>query len=295
MWKVRAPMLLRVMMNTCREVYSVGQDAPVKTVAIPVEEGFVTVSIDGQEVELLLDSAFSDVSVLDGDWYEKKYGKGACQERFSGCYFCPKEAPCKFAESDMVLTGSFGNKSTIRSIFRSGSLLLEGHRATGFVFKVSRYSVWGSDTWRPWGHFGISALLPEAKSPRPGFKRESVLDFLKRLGLIGRLSYSIRTDMRQQSMMNFISGQVTLGDMQNESNTKYVFPFEHDITFRRAYSTARVSSVKLFDAEGNLLTREVPYPKQPGSFMTLIDTGSNNFGLPMKLTGQYREGPRKGV
>ncbi|KAF4753157.1 hypothetical protein FOZ63_031743, partial [Perkinsus olseni] len=104
-------MLLRVMMNTCRDVYSVGQDAPVKTVAIPVEEGCVTASIDGQEVELLLDSGFSDVSVLDGDWYEKKY------------------------ESDMIATGSFGNKSAIRSILRSGSLLLEGHRATGFVFK----------------------------------------------------------------------------------------------------------------------------------------------------------------
>ncbi|KAF4759281.1 hypothetical protein FOZ63_004072, partial [Perkinsus olseni] len=84
-----------------------------ESLSLSVEEGFVKINLDGQEVELLLDSAYPFLSVLDGDWYENEFGKGACMERRTGCYFCPTDDPCEFKDYKKLPTGVFADNSTI--------------------------------------------------------------------------------------------------------------------------------------------------------------------------------------
>ncbi|KAF4676406.1 hypothetical protein FOL46_002910 [Perkinsus olseni] len=97
-------------------------DDPTKTVTLPVREGFVTINVDGQDVDLLLDSGYCELNVLDGYWYERTYGTGACKERGSGCYFCPEEKPCEFDGKEPITRVSFGGNMSMISIHRSETL-----------------------------------------------------------------------------------------------------------------------------------------------------------------------------
>ncbi|KAF4717466.1 hypothetical protein FOZ62_031194 [Perkinsus olseni] len=265
------------------EASSKAHDALAKTLTLPVKEGFVKVSIDGREVDLLLDSGFAEISVLDGDWYEREFGKNACEERRSACFFCPKENPCDYDGSEYTIKTSFADNTTIQSVLRSGSLSLDGCNATDFIFRVSRYSRWNNGPLRPWGHFGIAQLFPVTgrSRRRPGL--ESVLDALKRRHLIGRLSYTLRSKAGAASALNLISGQLTLGDIPNEQMTFISWKYLHGSGSHRAFTATWVSSVKLFDAEGNLSVRESSDRKYPSSFLSTIDTGSNRLVLPLHL------------
>ncbi|KAF4719253.1 hypothetical protein FOZ62_019089, partial [Perkinsus olseni] len=72
---VAAVALLEAWLHICRECSTLLPNALARTVTMPVEDGFVTVEIDGQEVELLLDTGFYGMSVMDGKWYKRKYGR----------------------------------------------------------------------------------------------------------------------------------------------------------------------------------------------------------------------------
>ncbi|KAF4694655.1 hypothetical protein FOZ60_007622 [Perkinsus olseni] len=137
MMRYFAAVLLEVAIKICYGGPVLEPDALAKTLTMPVHEGFVTVKIDGQEIDLFLDSGYPGLSVMDGDWYEQEYGKGACTRRRAGCYFCPKEHPCDFEREEWFPT-SFGDGTSIKSIIRSGSLVLDGQEATSYPFRVSR-------------------------------------------------------------------------------------------------------------------------------------------------------------
>ncbi|KAF4685407.1 hypothetical protein FOZ60_006577 [Perkinsus olseni] len=103
MKKAIPAVVLELTANIFCEASSKIHDALAKTLTLPVKGGFVKVSIDGREVDLLLDSGFAEISVLDGDWYEREFGKNACEERRSACFFCPKENPCDYDGSEFTI------------------------------------------------------------------------------------------------------------------------------------------------------------------------------------------------
>ncbi|KAF4684552.1 hypothetical protein FOZ60_007709 [Perkinsus olseni] len=252
-----------------------------ESLSLSVEEGFVKINLDGQEVELLLDSAYPFLSVLDGEWYEKEFGEGACMERRTGCYFCPTDDPCEFKDYKKLPTGVFADNSTIVSEIRWGSLSLNNRTISKFPFRVSRYAVRRNDPLRPWGHFGISMVPPDSKTFRRWPGDESLLDSLMRHRIIGRPTYTLLSKAQQLLPLNYISGELTLGDAIGYPRSEYkIIKFFHSPYHHRAYAKTWVSSVKLFDTNENLLTKQRFLYTYPRSFMASIDTGTNTISLP---------------
>ncbi|KAF4712706.1 hypothetical protein FOZ62_010028 [Perkinsus olseni] len=136
MWKAFVTVLLQPTLSSLSEVPSSEAQTPTEPLTIPVKEGFVTVNVDGQEIGLFLDSGYPDLTMLDGHWYEQEYGKDACKEPGAGCYFCPEDDPCDFEGTELPLT-RFGDNTTLKSVLRSGSLVLTGRQAADFDFSVA--------------------------------------------------------------------------------------------------------------------------------------------------------------
>ncbi|KAF4681619.1 hypothetical protein FOZ63_012693 [Perkinsus olseni] len=237
---------------------------------MPVNGGFVTVNLDGQRINLLLDSNFFEISVVDGDWYERAYGEGACKKmENSGCYFCPKDDPCDFDNDSSLSTTRFDGGLVIMTISRSGSLELDGQNVD-LIFKVSR-PVGPNRDAVPKALFGIS-LLPKGPDQIEG--RESVLDSLVRGGVIGRLSYSLRTNISQVS--DFASGQLTLGGKADDNYT--FLKLVNDQRYHRAFPAVWVSSINLADTGGK--PRSAREHEARASFVAFMDTGANGIYVP---------------
>ncbi|KAF4723756.1 hypothetical protein FOZ62_012756, partial [Perkinsus olseni] len=131
------------------------------------------------------------------------------------------------------------------------------------------------------GLFGIS-MVPQ--SPRYFGWAANITSVMKALlyrNVIARLSYTLRTDMRQNSSL--VSGQLTLGDAIDESQRgKYISP-KHifDPVTDRALTAVWVWSMKLLDEEGRILTKNERLTRRhPSSYLSLLDTGANLILLP---------------
>ncbi|KAF4692991.1 hypothetical protein FOZ63_008537 [Perkinsus olseni] len=273
-----AAMLLAATPNAYWRALALHPEAQVKTVKLPVQNGLVRVSVDGQEVDLLLDSGYYDITVIDGHWYERTYGEGACKKLGSGCYFCPQEAPCDFDSKSGVSTMKMAGNTTMEAIHRSGRLELGGHVATGISFRVCR-AVHVNKGSTIFGLFGISMLPKGSSLFKFAPNALSVMEFLMNRSLIGRLSYSLRTNTTQSS--DFVSGEIALGDTIDESEAaKYIFPeFTSSPKTQQALPTVWVSSVKLLDANDNLLRTEGSTLRNPSSYQALLDTGTSDILL----------------
>ncbi|KAF4695800.1 hypothetical protein FOZ63_008474 [Perkinsus olseni] len=251
---------------------------------MPVEEGFVTVNIDGQDVRLLLETAQFDLTVIDGDWYEEKYGKGSCKADRAGCYVCPPKDPCNFDTDPSRKTTVLDDDRTIESIRRTATLVLDNKEAANFTIQVSRPISWNK-TVAPCGFLGLSGLPPSSERFHPSLDQESVLDALVRRNVIGRQSYTIRTDTRQTSQ--FISGELTLGDTLDESKrTKYMFPeWVSDSKYHRAFPAVSLSSMELFYGDGRQSERKKGLKlRKSRSFVMTLATGANGIYLPYRST-----------
>ncbi|KAF4742903.1 hypothetical protein FOZ63_019156, partial [Perkinsus olseni] len=76
-----------------------------------------------------------------------------------------------------------------------------------------------------------------------------------------------------------------MGDtIEDTEIDKYTFPeFVFDPQNRRTLSFVFVSSsIKLSDAEGNLMSKEGLTSRDPGSYEAVLDTGSNCLNLPKR-------------
>lgn len=124
------------------------------SITIPIVDGHVVVDVNGQRRHLLLDTGSNHLRVMDGEWYESKYGKSSCLEADGACFDCPGSAPCDFDNDPAVMTSYSADGSTIKSLTRYGSLTLNGHRFEGFPFHVCREY---SRTLKPppKGYFGL--------------------------------------------------------------------------------------------------------------------------------------------
>ncbi|KAF4695799.1 hypothetical protein FOZ60_003394 [Perkinsus olseni] len=243
---------------------------------MPVEEGFVTVNIDGQDVKLLFDTNAWGIKLAEGGWYESEFGEGACGDPWAGCYFCSKKSPCSFENGEVTIS-NFGDGSRIESIERNGSLVLGPGDPVSITFKIFKAIKWVGG--RPHGFFGLLAGNPPPSDGR-WLKKEGLLDALVRRRVIGRQSYTFLTGAKQVS--GLVTGQLTLGDTIPKSKaSKWAFPvFTHDPKYHRIMTSVWVSSVKLFDPRGNLTTKEGPVGLRLSSFLATMDTGANDIYLP---------------
>ncbi|KAF4685515.1 hypothetical protein FOZ60_006502 [Perkinsus olseni] len=222
---------------------------------MPVEGGFVTVNLDGQRINLLLDSNFFEISVVDGDWYERAYGEGACRKRQnSGCYFCPEHAPCDFDNDSSLSTTRFDGGLVIRTISRSGSLELDGQNVD-LIFKVSR----------PVGSNRTRSDRRQRECPRfPWFGVAS--------------SDATPTRFKPISAKSPISppGQLTLGGKADDNYT--FLKLVEDQRYHRAFPAVWVSSINLADTGEK--SRSVREHEARASFVAFMDTGANGIYVP---------------
>ncbi|KAF4683030.1 hypothetical protein FOZ60_009743, partial [Perkinsus olseni] len=233
-----------------------------------------------KDVDLLLDSGDFEINVLDGHWYERKYGQGACKRRGSGCYFCPEDRPCDFDGKEPLYKVSYVGNTSMESIYRNGSLSLGGHDTTDILFRVSR-ATHVDEYSRLYGIFGIRRLPKNLQmfSVPPNVK--GVMESLVDNDIIGRLSYTLRTNTTQSS--DLISGELTLGGspIVESHATNYIVT---DMANKRdsdlRYVQASMSRLRLFDAEGHLLREQGPALGRPESYSVHIDTGANAIFLP---------------
>ncbi|KAF4680036.1 hypothetical protein FOZ60_014163 [Perkinsus olseni] len=192
--------------------------------------------------------------MLDGHWYEQEYGKDACKEPGAGCYFCPEDHPCDFEEDELPLT-RFGDNTTLRSVLRSGLLVLADREAADFDFSVAK----------------SIPTNPEEYEYRDD--SESLIDSLVDHGLIERPSYTFRTDTTQNGLS--ITGQLTLGEKLDESTAaKHKWQtIVYSEKFHEALATVWVSSVKLSGGRRRLFPLESRASEYPGPNLSIIDTG----------------------
>ncbi|KAF4740442.1 hypothetical protein FOZ62_007986 [Perkinsus olseni] len=274
MSRALAAIILEVALCSLSEGLAPVSHTPARTVTLPVERGFVTVSIDGQKVELLVDSGAHALIVLDGHWYEGMYGKGACEKSGSGCFFCPVEAPCEFSGAEERTQLRFVDGTMIESISRRGSLVLGERDAVDVIYKISR-PMSPSRLSIPRGYFGLS------RRPTVSTNRESLLESLVQQSVIQGLSFTIRPS--EEQLGRFISGQLILGGTVNLSEaTNYMLPgWPDDPVNHRAIPAVWVTSVDLLDARGSPTTEGATgHRHHRCSFRAALDTGANSMNLP---------------
>ncbi|KAF4661676.1 hypothetical protein FOZ61_006991 [Perkinsus olseni] len=112
--------------NFCEGATGTARPYKNALVKMPIEDGHVTVNINGQDQHLRLDTGSSQLRVVDGDWYESRYGEDACLTPNKGCFYCPKEALCDFDKDPTLTTSHSADGSIIKSLSRHGSLTLGG-------------------------------------------------------------------------------------------------------------------------------------------------------------------------
>ncbi|EER15649.1 hypothetical protein Pmar_PMAR025662 [Perkinsus marinus ATCC 50983] len=241
---------------------------------MPVKDGFVTVNVGGQSMKLLLDTGGFDLTVIDGGWYENQYGKGACAKSESGCYFCPAEAPCDFDNDPSTLVTILEDGRAIRTITRSATVALNGKVIRDFPFKVSVPESWNKT--EPFhGFFGIADTPPKVAF-------ESALKFLVRHYIVGRQSYTLRTNVQQSTQ--FITGELTLGDkVEKNKDSKYMFAEWHtDPDHHYAFPTISLSTTVLQNEPQSVgKSKGLRLGHSKPRLMSLV-TGANGIYLPYK-------------
>ncbi|KAF4684475.1 hypothetical protein FOZ62_011256, partial [Perkinsus olseni] len=63
--------------------------------SVPLQEGNVTLVLDGQALPFEVTSGTGRSFAFYGPQYERVYGSDSCETSYYKCYFCPKENPCK--------------------------------------------------------------------------------------------------------------------------------------------------------------------------------------------------------
>ncbi|KAF4721927.1 hypothetical protein FOZ62_029477, partial [Perkinsus olseni] len=107
MLSVLAASAFETALHSLRAAWARVLSTPATTVTLPVEKGFVTVNIAGQEVRVFLDSLSYGLIAPDAP-----------------CYFCPVEDLCDFTKEEEIMTADFADGTALQGIIRKGRLRL---------------------------------------------------------------------------------------------------------------------------------------------------------------------------
>ncbi|KAF4650259.1 hypothetical protein FOL47_001332, partial [Perkinsus chesapeaki] len=89
----------------------------------PLADGKIAINIDGNPLQLAVDTGSPHTLVVYKDWYEDTYGKGACKTLPSGCYSCPSKCDPYAKE---VFVRSFEDGSEYSMVYHKGALSVNG-------------------------------------------------------------------------------------------------------------------------------------------------------------------------
>ncbi|KAF4668977.1 hypothetical protein FOL47_002795 [Perkinsus chesapeaki] len=91
---------------------------------LPFVDGVISsTAIDENPLKFTMDSGDGFTYVVYSDWYEKKYGKGACKSLPSGCYTCPTK--CNPYKKEKY-TVAFASGMMYEYSLQKGNLVLNG-------------------------------------------------------------------------------------------------------------------------------------------------------------------------
>ncbi|KAF4706738.1 hypothetical protein FOZ62_017262 [Perkinsus olseni] len=246
---------------------------PSSSLTIPVENGFVTVKVDGQEMKLLLDSGSEKFLVNDGVWYEEKYGKGACKDPRAACYFCSRTAAC-FAPTSAVYNASFADGDVVEYVIHSGSVTLGDRTVEGIEFGIVINSI------RPAHRSNVTetSVLGIATSCGRGFSK-SLVEQLRSTGTIRQTSFSIYS---RPSASLGIDGEVTFGSRTEEGLGMKMTRLEYCYQNRLNRVSVWISGVGMYGPQERLLpsvhqSARLPWDR---SYLGYVDSGSYSLHIP---------------
>ncbi|KAF4752653.1 hypothetical protein FOZ62_027691 [Perkinsus olseni] len=283
MWRSGALIVNLLVIHVKLSTFCEGATGTTRTyknalVKMPIEDGHVTVNINGQDQHLRLDTGSSQLRVMDGDWYESRYGEGACLTPNKGCFYCPQDALCDFDKDPTLTTSHSADGSTIKSLSRHGSLTLGSCRIDNFPFKVSREF---SPKLKPppRGYFGIAAPPQSLQGYPDG---SSFLESLFRSGTITKQVYFVRALPTNNS--KYITGELTLGygiDKSMAGRKIGSFRFFHGPLSHQGFPTVRIVFVGLSNTGESPSGGEMYAHRYRQVFPSVLDTGSTALFLPL--------------
>ncbi|KAF4663256.1 hypothetical protein FOL47_005830 [Perkinsus chesapeaki] len=117
-------------------------------------DGKIGMNIDGNPLQLNVDTGSPHTLVVYKDWYEDTYGKGACKTLPSGCYSCPSKCDPYAKE---VFVRSFNDGSEYSTVYLKGALSVNGKMVGDIEFGLVLNFTRGPISSDPFPHpmFGI--------------------------------------------------------------------------------------------------------------------------------------------
>lgn len=203
-------------------------------IVLPLAEGLVSVSLDGQTLNFEADSGSARSYAFYGPSYEETFGRGSCDKSLYGCYFCPPEKPCDDLLSRRRFRAIYGSGTIYNYVEHTVTIDIGNHTLENFSFGlVLEFSNIGR---RPMALLGLS--LGRDNLP------DTILEQLKKRGVIENLSYSIHVSEKGPG----ISGRLTLDD--SATNNGFYIPFSRQKVYGKAKTSVMMGPLGLLDSRG---------------------------------------------
>ncbi|KAF4655320.1 hypothetical protein FOL47_009482 [Perkinsus chesapeaki] len=240
-------------------------------ISLPLADNTITLSLDGQYIKLLTDSCSSATLVVYGPEYERLHGVGSCKT-FGSCYFCSTENPCNDLLQRKNSTGEFGDGDVY--IYVEHTLSLDIGNITISDFEVGLV-IYSYNVYEEKPHVASILGLAFGLSEHP----PTFLEQLRKHGVIGSLSYSVRTN----GDVSTLTGNITLDDTSQMRVGTDVRLTRDPAEFKQLV-VIPLWPVSFLNSKGALLRyRYVGYDtttKKDGPSLGYVDTGSKGIHLP---------------
>ncbi|KAF4671210.1 hypothetical protein FOL47_001656 [Perkinsus chesapeaki] len=239
-----------------------------EALVLPVVEEFISLGLDGQKNDLLVDTGTARSFAIHGPSYERLNGEGSCGKLRSGCYFCPRENPCEDILQRKRWRVAFGS-GEYEYVEHTLTLTIGAAVIKDFTFGLAiKHS---GVRCEPHGYLGLSfgrRSLPE-----------TVLEQLKRRGIIADLVYAIHI----KGPMGSTSGVLSLGDAQLVGGESVKMDPRRPPELHRKPAVP-LSMIQLVDIQGVLhLHAAVEGATAGDSTPMLVDSGLGVIDVPASV------------
>ncbi|KAF4653039.1 hypothetical protein FOZ61_009256 [Perkinsus olseni] len=222
-------------------------------ISLPIRQELAPLELDGQALNLRVDSGTARSFAIYGPAFEQLEGEGSCLGLLWGCYFCPTDNPCDDISSRKRWRATYVDGVHLEYVehyvtLRSGNVTVPDFKF-GLALNFSRFP--GTNTTQPLGLLGLS--IGGCDIP------ETFLEQLRRREVISSLVYSIRAEEQDY----FMVGNLTLDD----TSTADLSPVPFSSHSRRCK--------RLLDVYGNRHDRNGEIEMKQTHVVAFVDSGAS--------------------
>ncbi|KAF4726555.1 hypothetical protein FOZ62_013010, partial [Perkinsus olseni] len=231
-------------------------------ISLPIRQELAPLELDGQALNLRVDSGTARSFAIYGPAFEELEGEGSCLGLLWGCYFCPTDNPCDDISSRKRWRTTYVDGVHLEYVehyvtSRLGNVTVPDFKF-GLALNFSRFP--GTHRTEPLGSLALSI----GRSDIP----ETFLEQLRMREVISSLVHSIRAEERGY----FVTGNLTLDD----TTTSDLSPIPFSSHSRRCKKiTALSSPLSLLDVYGNRQDRDGEVEMKQTHVVAFIDSGAS--------------------